>query len=67
MGTIRAWRTDEAERSTETVDAAELRDQLEQLATRVSRLNLSWRDPAQFAVERSEIAHQLRRLARAAR
>jgi hypothetical protein len=40
---------------------------LEALAVRVGQLSPSWRSPEHFAAERSEIAHQLRRLAQRAR
>ncbi|MFV0303056.1 MAG: hypothetical protein ACK5IP_19675 [Paracoccus sp. (in: a-proteobacteria)] len=42
-------------------------DQIEALASRVLRLMVSHRDPEQFFVERSEIAGEMRRLARAVR
>ena len=38
---------------------------LEELAERVSRLSPDRRNPEQFHVEKSELAHELRRLARA--
>jgi hypothetical protein len=41
------------------------RRELEELALRLGRLSPSWKDPEQFAVERSELVAQLRRLARA--
>jgi|GEM_PF-3131148 len=42
-------------------------DRLEELASRVLRLTISRRDPEQFFVERSDIAGEMRRLARAVR
>lgn len=39
-------------------------DQLTELARRVLRLRPSHRDPEEFHVEKSEIANELRRLAR---
>lgn len=41
--------------------------QIEALASRLLRLTVSHRDPEQFFVERSDIAGELRRLARAVR
>lgn len=38
---------------------------LEDLAERVSRLSPDRRDPEQFHMEKAEVAHELRRLARA--
>lgn len=40
---------------------------LEEIAERIRRLVPSHRDPERFHVEKSEIEHQLRRLAREAR
>jgi len=42
-------------------------DQIEALAARVLRLMVSHRDPEHFFVERSDIAGEMRRLARAVR
>lgn len=42
-------------------------DRLEELAFRVQRLMISHRDPERFFVERSDIADEMRRLARAVR
>jgi hypothetical protein len=63
---IRSWRAG-SDATTVTRPAAQplaLQSALLRLAARVSRLSLSVRDPSHFAVERSEIADQLRRLAR---
>ncbi|KQT53679.1 hypothetical protein ASG43_17740 [Aureimonas sp. Leaf454] len=42
-------------------------DELRKLAERVARLTISRRDPHRFFEDRSEIAHDLRRLAEEAR
>lgn len=42
-------------------------DRIEELASRVLRLMVSRRDPEQFFVERSDIAAEMRRIARAVR
>jgi hypothetical protein len=60
-----AWRSGRAKRAPPTTTATtDMATTLELLATRVAKLSPSWRDPEQFASERSEIAHCLRRLAR---
>jgi hypothetical protein len=65
---IRAWRsgrvTAEPPPARAGGDDGRRRRELEELATRLGRLSPSWKDPEQFAVERSELVAQLRRLAR---
>jgi hypothetical protein len=66
---IRTWRHGSAalaspQNPTAPVDMART---LEMLAVRVGQLSPSWRSPEHFAAERSDIAHQLRRLAQRAR
>jgi hypothetical protein len=63
--TIRTWRHDgtamtSPQNPTGPVDMARA---LEVLAVRVGQLSPSSRSPEHFAAERSEIAHELRRLA----
>jgi hypothetical protein len=66
--TIRAWRSGRviAEPSPARAGAGGdgWRRELEELAIRLGRLSPSWRDPEQFAAERSELVAHLRRLAR---
>ena len=68
--TIRAWRSgrvtaEPAPARAGNGDDGRRRRELEELASRLGRLSPSWKDPEQFAVERSELVAQLRRLARA--
>jgi hypothetical protein len=67
--TIRAWRSGRVIAEPPPARAGDggdgWRRELEALAVRLGRLSPSWRDPEQFAVERSELVAQLRRLARA--
>ena len=66
---IRAWRSGRV--TTEPAPARAgaggygWRRELEDLASRLGRLSPSWKDPEAFAVERSELCAELRRLARA--
>ena len=46
--------------------SARITDRLDELAYRVRRLMPSHRDPERYHVEKSEIEHELRRLAREA-
>jgi hypothetical protein len=62
---IRSWRSGCAAAPPPAADPSGLRSALLKLAGRVTRLSISIRDPSRFAVERSEIADQLRQLARA--
>jgi hypothetical protein len=66
--TIRAWRSGRVTAETAPARAGDggdgVRRELEELASRLGRLSPSWRDPEQFAAERSELVAQLRRLAR---
>jgi hypothetical protein len=67
MNSIRSWRSGTAATPPPATDTPGLRDKLMLLAGRVARLSISIADPSAFAVERSEIAQELRRLARYAR
>jgi hypothetical protein len=66
--TIRAWRSGRVTTEPAPARASNggdgVRRELEELASRLGRLSPSWRDPEQFAVERSELCAELRRLAR---
>jgi hypothetical protein len=66
---MRAWRHGSANPTSPQNPMApvDMARALEMLAVRVGQLSPSWRSPEHFAAERSEIAHQLRRLAQRAR
>jgi hypothetical protein len=59
---IRSWRSGSAATPPSTGQTPALQSALLRLAGRVARLSISLRDPSAFALERSEIASELRRL-----
>jgi hypothetical protein len=64
MSRIRGWRADAPEPAKPSEDERPWRRELENVAGRLSRLSLSWRDPERFSLERSELVATLRRIAR---
>ena len=61
---IRAWRSGSSVTTPPAAEMPALQSALLKLAARVARLSISLRDPSAFASERSEIASELRRLAK---
>jgi hypothetical protein len=66
MSEIRAWRSGTAATPPRAAEPPDRQSALLKLAGRVAGLSISIRDPSRFAEERSEIVHELRRLARGA-
>lgn len=68
MRTIeRERRETKIETTTRNARGDPLTDALHQLARRVDRLSVSHRDPERYHIEKSEIAHDIRHLARITR
>jgi hypothetical protein len=63
MSTIRTWRSDAPEPRREQ-GTSPWRNELLQLASRLSNLSISLRDPSAYVSEKSEIVQRMRQIAR---